>query len=42
MSVWIGGLLSWISYTYRPGSRRTPEMIIDQVVTASMRIIGLN
>jgi AcrR family transcriptional regulator len=41
MSVWIGGLLSWITYTYRPGGRRTREMIIDQVVGASMRIIGL-
>ena len=41
MSVWIGGLLSWITYTYRPGGRRTREMIIDQVVGASMRMIGL-
>lgn len=41
MSVWIGGLLSWITYTYRPGGRRTREMIIDQVVGASMRIVGL-
>lgn len=41
MSVWIGGLISWITYVYRPGGRRTREMIIDQVVGASMRIIGL-
>jgi AcrR family transcriptional regulator len=42
MSVWIGGLISWITYVYRPGGRRTREMIIDQVVGASMRMIGLN
>jgi AcrR family transcriptional regulator len=41
MSVWIGGLMSWITNCYRPGSRRSRETVIEQVVTASLRIIGL-
>lgn len=42
MSVWIGGLMSWITNCYRPGSRRSRETVVEQVVTASLRIIGLN
>jgi len=42
MSVWIGGLLSWITNCYRSGSRRSRETIVDQVVTASLRLIGIN
>ena len=42
MSVWIGGLMSWITNCYRPGSRRSRDTVIEQVVTASLRIIGLH
>lgn len=42
MSVWIGGLLSWITNFYRPGSRRSREALIEQVVHACMRLIGLD
>ena len=41
MSVWMGGLLSWITNCYRPGSRRSREAIIEQVVHACLRLIGL-
>ncbi len=41
MSVWMGGLLSWITNCYRPGSRRSRDTIIAQVVHACMRLIGL-
>jgi AcrR family transcriptional regulator len=41
MSVWMGGLLSWITNCYRPGSRRSRDTIIKQVVHACMRLIGL-
>jgi AcrR family transcriptional regulator len=41
MSVWMGGLLSWITNCYRPGSRRSRETVIEQVVHACMRLIGL-
>lgn len=41
MSVWIGGLLSWITSCYRPGGRRSEEEIIEQVVTACLRLVGL-
>lgn len=41
MSVWMGGLLSWITYCYRPGSRRSQEMVIEQVVRACLRLIGI-
>ncbi len=41
MSVWMGGLLSWITNCYRPGSRRSRETITKQVVHACMRLIGL-
>jgi AcrR family transcriptional regulator len=42
MSVWMGGLLSWIPNCYRRGSRRSKESLVDQVVHACMRLIGLN
>lgn len=42
MSVWIGGLLSWIADFYRPGSSRSGEVIIDQAVKASLRLLGLD
>lgn len=42
MSIWIGGLLSWITYCYRPGSRRSGEAVADQAVKACLRLIGLD
>jgi AcrR family transcriptional regulator len=42
MSVWMGGLLSWLPNFWRPGSRRPKEQVIDQVVHACMRLVGLN
>ncbi|MFC3712893.1 TetR/AcrR family transcriptional regulator [Sphingoaurantiacus capsulatus] len=42
MSVWMGGLLSWLPNFYRPTSRRPKEQMIDQVVHACMRLVGLN
>lgn len=42
MSVWIGGLLSWITYIYRPGGRRNREAVIEEVVGASLRMLGLD
>jgi AcrR family transcriptional regulator len=41
MSVWMGGLLSWIANFYRPSSRRSREGVIEQAVHACMRLIGL-
>ncbi|WP_300973643.1 TetR/AcrR family transcriptional regulator [Sphingomonas sp. LHG3406-1] len=41
MSVWMGGLLVWIPNCYRPGSRRSAEEIVDQVVQACLRLVGL-
>jgi AcrR family transcriptional regulator len=41
MSVWIGGLLSWITYCYRPGSKRSAEMVVDQAVEACLRLIAV-
>lgn len=42
MSVWIGGVLSWIADCYRPGSSRSGEVIVDQAVKACLRLIGLD
>ena len=42
MSIWIGGLLSWITYCYRPSSRRSGEAVADQAVKACLRLIGLD
>lgn len=42
MSVWIGGLLGWITSCYRPDGRRSREEIIDQVTTACLRLVGLD
>ena len=42
MSIWIGGLLSWITYCYRPGSSRSGEAVVDQAVKACLRLIGLD
>lgn len=42
MSVWIGGVLSWITNCYRPGSGRSGEVIADQAMTACLRLIGVN
>lgn len=42
MSVWMGGLLSWLPNFYRPTSRRPKEQMIEQVVHACMRLVGLN
>jgi AcrR family transcriptional regulator len=38
MSVWMGGLLSWIP---NAGSRRTPDFVIQQAVRACLRLIGI-
>ena len=42
MSIWIGGLLSWITYCYRPGSSRSGENVADQAMKACLRLIGLD
>lgn len=42
MSIWIGGLLSWITYCYRPSSRRSGDAVADQAVKACLRLIGLD
>lgn len=42
MSVWMGGLLSWLPNFYRPTSRRPKEQMIEQVVHACMRLVGLD
>lgn len=42
MSIWIGGLLSWITYCYRPGSKRSAEAVVDQAVEACLRLVAVN
>jgi len=42
MSIWIGGLLSWITYCYRPGGSRSGEAVADQAMKACLRLIGLD
>lgn len=42
MSVWIGGLLTWITHCYRPGSKRSAEQVVDQAVNACLRLIAVN
>ncbi|RKS91546.1 TetR family transcriptional regulator [Sphingosinicella microcystinivorans] len=42
MSVWMGGLLSWIPNCYWRGSRRKRDDVIEQVSHACMRLIGLD
>ena len=42
MSIWIGGLLSWIIHCYRPGSKRSAEMVVDQAVAACLRLIAVD
>jgi len=42
MSIWIGGLLSWITYCYRPGSKRSAEEVADQAVAACLRLIAVD
>lgn len=41
MSVWMGGLLSWLPNFYRPGSRKPKEEMIEQAVKACLRLVGL-
>lgn len=41
MAIWMGGLLTWITNCYGPGSKRSRETIVKQVVHACMRLIGL-
>jgi AcrR family transcriptional regulator len=41
MSVWIGGLLSWIANLYRPGSRKSEDEMVDEAVSACLRLVGL-
>jgi len=38
-SVWIGGLLSWISIWYMPGGRRDEGEVIASLTTAVLRIV---
>lgn len=41
MAIWMGGLLIWITNCYGPGSKRSRETIVKQVVHACMRLVGL-
>jgi AcrR family transcriptional regulator len=41
MSVWIGGLLSWIPNCFRPGSRKSADDLVEQAVQACLRLVGL-
>jgi AcrR family transcriptional regulator len=41
MAIWMGGLLIWITNCYGPGSKRSREAIVKQVVHACMRLVGL-
>lgn len=41
MSIWIGGLLSWITHCYRPGSKRSAESVVDQAVEACLRLVAV-
>ncbi|GAB5349634.1 hypothetical protein TMRO357_01820 [Alteriqipengyuania sp. 357] len=40
VAVWIGGLISWIPTWYSPDGQRSPEEVIDQLVTAALRLAG--
>lgn len=41
MSVWMGGLLSWIPNCYRPGSRKSADDVVEQAVQACLRLVGI-
>jgi AcrR family transcriptional regulator len=41
MSVWMGGLLSWIPNCFRPGSRKSADDVVEQAVQACLRLIGI-
>ncbi len=41
MSAWMAGLLTWITTCYRPGSGRSREKVIEEVVTACLRLVGV-
>ncbi len=41
MSAWMAGLLTWITTCYRPGSSRSSEKVVDEVVTACLRLVGV-
>lgn len=38
-SVWIGGLLSWIPTWYLPGGRRGEGEVVEELVTAVLRLV---
>ena len=40
VAVWIGGLISWIPTWYSPGGQRSADDVIDQLVTAALRLAG--
>lgn len=40
VSVWVGGLISWIPVWFSPGGRRSEENVIDQLVDACLRMAG--
>ncbi|MBY8335462.1 TetR/AcrR family transcriptional regulator [Alteriqipengyuania sp. NZ-12B] len=40
VAVWIGGLISWIPTWYSPGGQRSSGEVIDQLVTAALRLAG--
>lgn len=40
VSVWIGGLISWIPAWYSPGGRRSRDNVTDQLVDACLRMVG--
>ena len=41
VSIWIGGLLSWITTVLRPGSKRSAETVVDQAVRACLRLLAV-
>jgi AcrR family transcriptional regulator len=41
MAIWMGGLLIGITNCYGPGSKRSRETVVKQVVHACMRLVGL-
>lgn len=40
VAVWIGGLISWIPTWYSPSGQRSAEEVVDQLVSAAMRLAG--
>lgn len=40
VSVWIGGLISWIPVWYSRGGRRSDADVVDQLIDACLRLVG--